>query len=140
SKRMCIACVVLATAVLVSCTILVRQRIMGPTRFQRIRSGMSLREVEKLIGLPYGDYFTRREDFDGRVPYWTLRQQRGEAVHRLRTSTTEVGGKKVSVRSWRGNDYHIQVAFDENDGAVAWSLHEAAEWSVIERVRGWFGE
>ena len=54
----------------------------------------------------------------------------------LRTNTTRVGSRKVSVRYWRGNDYYIQAAFDENDSAIAWSLHEAQEWSVIERIRG----
>jgi hypothetical protein len=138
TKRMCLTSLVLAAAALGMGAFLVRPRGIGPAHFQRIRSGMSLHEVETVIGLPHGDYFTRRESFDDRAPYWVHRQQCGEPVDRLRTHTTKVGSKKVSVRSWRGNDYYIQVAFDENDSAIAWSLHEAAEWSFIERIRSWY--
>ena len=133
-------CLVLAAIALGMSTFLVRQRGIGPACFQRIRSGMRLHEVETVIGLPPGDYFTRRESFDDRTPYWILREQSGEPVDRLRTYTTRVGNKKVSVRYWRGNDHYIQVAFDENDSAVAWTLHEAAESSFIERIRSWFGQ
>jgi hypothetical protein len=103
---------------------------------------MSLYEVEAVIGLPHGDYFTRPESFDSSTPYWGLREQGGEPVDRLRGNTTTVGSNKVSVRSWRGNDYYIQVAFDEHDSAVAWSLHErraGGEWPFTEWVRSRFG-
>jgi hypothetical protein len=140
TKRLCITCLLLAAVALGMSACFVRPRGIGPASFRRIRSGMSLHEVEQAIGLPHGDYFTRPESFDARAPYWGLREQGGEPVARLRTNTTRVGSKKVSVRSWRGNDYYIQVALDENDSAIAWSLHEAEEWSVIERIRNWFGK
>src|SRR5262249_29615802 len=132
---MFISCLLLAVVALGLGAFLFCRRGIGPTSFQRIRSGMGLHEVENVIGLPHGDYFTRQESFDSGAPYWNLCEQRGEPVAHLRTNTTRVGSKKVSVRSWRGNDYYIQVAFDENDSAIAWSLHEAEEWSFTEHIR-----
>jgi hypothetical protein len=140
TKRIWITCLLLAAFALGLGAFFVRPRAIGPACFQRIRSGMRLHDVETVIGLPHGDYFTRPECFDPRTPYWGLREQCGEPADRLRTHTTRVGSKKVSVRSWRGNDYYIQVAFDENDSAVAWSLHEAEESSFSERIRSWFGK
>jgi hypothetical protein len=149
-KRKGITCLLLAALALSMVAVLVRPRAVpvrprgiGPACFQRISSGMSLHEVETVIGLPHGDYFTRPESFDSSTPYWGLREQYGEPVDRLRTKTTSVGSKKVSVRSWRGNDYYIRVAFDEHDSAVAWTLHErlaADKWWLVERVQSWFGE
>jgi hypothetical protein len=131
TKRVCITSLVLAAVALGMGALLVRPRGIGPASFQRIQSGMSLQEVETVIGLPHGDYFMRRESVDDRGPYWGRLEQGGEPVDRLRMNTTKVGSKKVSVRTWRGNDHYLQIAFDENDRAVAWSLHEAAEWSLI---------
>jgi hypothetical protein len=141
TKRRCIAFLLLAAVALGVGAFFVRPRGIGPECFRGIRPGMRLHEVETAIGLPHGDYFTRPESFDDRTPYWGLREQGGEPVDRLRTTTTAVGSKKVSVRSWRGNNYYIHVAFDENDRAIAWSLHErlaSGESSLIERVRTWF--
>jgi hypothetical protein len=137
---MCITCLLLAAVALGMSAFVFPPRGIGPACFQRIRSGMRLPKVETVVGLPPGDYFTRPEGVDPRTPYWVLREQGGEPVERLRTNTTKVGSQKVSVRYWRGNDYYIQVAFDENDSAVAWTLHEAAESSFIERIRSWFGQ
>ena len=140
TKRVCVICVLLAAVALGMSAFFVRPHNIGPASFQRIRSGMSLHEVETAIGMPRGDYFTRQEGFDPRNPYWVLREQGGEPVDRLRTNTTKIGSKQVSVQYWRGNDYYIQVAFDGDDSAVAWTLHEAAESSFIERIRSWIGK
>jgi hypothetical protein len=141
TRRNCIIGLLLAAFALGIGVFVIPQRGIGPASFQCIRSGMRLHEVESAIGLPNGDYFTRPESFDSCTPFWGRREHGGEPVDHLRTRTTTVAGKKVSVRFWRGNDYYIHVAFDENDSAVAWSLHErlaAGEWPFIECIRSWF--
>ena len=140
TRRKCISYLLLAAVTLAIGTCFARPRVIGPACFHRIRSGMKLSEVESVIGLPHGDYYTRPPTLDWRAPYWGLREQCGEPTDHMWAHTTTVGNKKVSVRSWRGNNYYIHVAFDENDSVVAWSLYEILapkELSFLERIRRW---
>jgi hypothetical protein len=110
---------------------------------------MSQEEVEALIGLPPGDYFTGPRGIGGamsRGPFGFQLEERGLPSDKLpatwrRKST--IGGKQGTVRSWWGNDYAIQVAFDETNEAVGWYLLEVVsaveEPSLIHRLRIWLG-
>jgi hypothetical protein len=104
--------------------------------FERIKLGVHLTEVEKLLGGPPGTYSRARlvadhrpEDPDIDPEGW------GEALLTLRLSHL----KRAPVKVWVGDWGLINVSFD-GDGRVTgkgfWSLHPKSE-SVLGRLRRW---
>jgi hypothetical protein len=139
TRRTWVCCLLLAAVAIGTGVFFVRTRGIGPTSFKKIRAGMTVEQVETVIGLPDGDYYTRPPDVDWRAPYWGLRDRGGEPAEELWTHTTKLRGKNVTVRSWRNNYYFVHVAFDENGAAVAWTLHEILaprETSIVDWIQG----
>jgi hypothetical protein len=114
---------------------------IGRVSYYRIRAGMSLEEVEGIIGLPPGDYYPRRRGvggFSAAITRSVERQAKGiswteiPVSWRYREHDPHVPGQGC-VKRWQGEFYDIAVAFDESGQVVAWKFFE-----VVEPSRGFF--
>jgi hypothetical protein len=133
--------VTLALAVFVS----VRKPTIGPDAFRRIQVGMTQEEVASLIGLPSGDYYSGRPAAVPSEGAMVLPAEAGGTswtkVPHSWISASDADGCGV-VRTWFGNYYVIEVAFDEQGRAVAWQLGEVIPQShrgIVAWIRACFG-
>ncbi|MBI3408012.1 MAG: hypothetical protein HY040_06605 [Planctomycetes bacterium] len=101
------------------CVTAPRHRITKES-FAKIRAGMTLPEIEEVLGGPSGDYGP------GKIhPFVSLRAVWTEANHFLR---------------WSAADVDISIAF-KNGEAIDMYLDEASrmEETLAERIRRWLG-
>src|SRR4051812_24185484 len=124
SKRKLIACVLIvvvtAAAVLWLCW---PEEAIGPGSFRRIRAGMTLDDVEAIIGLPPGDYHSGPHGPGGLMARGTikyLREERGLPPQDIPESwnAAKPERRERCVKSWWANDHAIYVAFDDDGTAV----------------------
>jgi hypothetical protein len=98
---------------------------IAPVRFDRIRPGMTEGQVQALLGRPPGFYYDRHPHlFTMSGPFaFPLRasgrpfEVRPDGRHWVSSE-----GRPVTVQSWCGNTYSIEVAFDDREGVVGCSL------------------
>ena len=113
------------------------ERQIGPATFHRIQEGMTAAEVEGLIGLPPGDYYTGPRSIGGvtsRGPYGWLREERGLPFREIPKTWHYESERKHEtgcMKAWWGNDFAINVAFNKSDEVVSWQL-----FNVVPAVRG----
>jgi hypothetical protein len=88
-----------------------QDRITLPN-YERIQNGMTLTEVERLLGGPQGEYATRP------TVYW---QQWGGKSERE-------GRSGASKHQWRGNKGLIDVELDEQQKVVGKHFASGHEW------------
>jgi hypothetical protein len=118
------------------------QRI-APDAYKQIEAGMNQAQIEVILGVPPGDYYTGPRGrgmgmFSERI--LVPMEHKGMASRDIPKSWREDGrGPKTGyVESWWGEDYLIEVAFDENGGAVGWHLHYVGHpesTTIIDRIR-----
>jgi hypothetical protein len=97
---------------------------ISPASFERIHEGMSQDQIEAIIGLPPGDYYTGPRGIGGitsRGPFGFPCVEKGRPW----------GKQTGRVIIWWGNDYAIQVSFDKSEKADGWYLLH-----VVPAVRG----
>ena len=85
-----------------------------------IREGMTLSEVEDVIGLPPGDYKNPK------LPKYEL------------SVSNDGSGRPVTVQLWRWDSHEIWVAFDA-DGKTVWKELDPNRISLFDRVRAFWG-
>ena len=88
---------------------------ISPASFERIHEGMSQDQIEAIIGLPPGDYYTGPRGVGGstsRGPFGFPCVEKGRPW----------GKQTGRVISWWGNDYAIEVSFDKSEKADGWYL------------------
>jgi hypothetical protein len=116
---------------------------IGPANYRRIQVGMKQEEIEAIIGLPPGDYYTGPRGVGGlmsRGPFGFLRREKGLSVDNVCVGQIPDG---FTARSWEGNHYSIQVLFNAERDAVGvylWKIRPAVDPpSLLERFRNWLG-
>jgi hypothetical protein len=109
-----------------------RRPQINRAQFGRIKEGMTLDQVEAVLGGPAGDYRWRallaRSPVDDRAS--TKLEEVGLSVHEIasaeRAFPAHSGGTgRISCRTWWGDVYVICVAFDGNGVTAGHSL-----WAV----------
>jgi hypothetical protein len=98
--------------------------------FDRIQAGMSLADVEVLLGGPPGDYRTVEVDLDvsGGSPEFHNVMSAPEVL---------LGKRRFRHEWWQGNSGNVWVCFDENDRVVT---KEFTPGKPVRRgVRDWLG-
>lgn len=91
--------------------------------FEKIQVGMTLEEVEALVGVPPGDYASG--------PY-----------HLASLCRFGWGGKQRLLVSWVGNEGQIQVLVDNEKkvcGSMWADISLLEESNIIEKLRCWMG-
>lgn len=129
------------------------QPSIGPRNFHRIREGMSPDQVEAIIGLPPGDYYTPlRSTAKGPVSFvgygGVIEEVNGLPLDQVPRSweyqkQDTAAQDEGFVSSWKGEDYAIYVAFDESRRAMSWHLvtvltHDDRP-GFLARLRQWLG-
>jgi hypothetical protein len=116
---------------------------INPWAYQRIKAGMTQRDVEAVFGLPAGDYRTPDRVKAGQAPSTTL-DGWGDFGQYLYPDMPmpQPGGAEGSAL-WLGNDYSVQVGFGA-DGGVTGCLvsgsRESSVWASLYRLKakvGW---
>jgi hypothetical protein len=117
---------------------------IGPENFRRIQAAMTSQEVEEIIGLPPGDYYTGPLGVGGitsRGPYGLTREERG--ISDVEVPEAWRSGEGERVNSWWGNRYAIIVFLDEHNHAVRWELLDVVPAvnspGILDRLAKWFG-
>jgi hypothetical protein len=77
----------------------------------KIRAGMSLPEVEAVLGRPPGNYRTGEVDLD-------LSQQTGEFENVMFAPEVVLGKRHFRHEWWQGDEGNLWVCFDEQDRVV----------------------
>jgi hypothetical protein len=117
----------------------------GPAAYERIRLGMTESEVEEIIDMPDGDYYTGPRGF-GTLggPFGHREAQEGlpdDALPHFGWGTYVTDrGDTITLKRWWGNEYAIVVAFDAKRGAVARRLLSVCAptsetWSLLDHLR-----
>jgi hypothetical protein len=106
------AAVSLVLAVLLAYKYISFQAI-GPSNYGRIRLGMTVQDVEMLIGLPPGDHSTR--------PRMNSMFSRGNwGVEVFQEGDRDLAEADISrQRMWAGDSYWIVLVLDK-DGRIVW--------------------
>jgi hypothetical protein len=101
---------------------------ISPQSYDRIMLGMTQEEVEAIIGLPPGDYYSGPMGVFGRGPFVLLTDAEGE------------GGMNSPMSFWRGDTWQINVTLNENREVVGRSLSSlhapvSGQFSFLEWLR-----
>jgi hypothetical protein len=143
--RKCVLLALVAIAVVVTTVagLLRPQPRIGPASFHRIQAAMTIQEVEEIIGLPPGDYYTGPLGVGGitsRGPYGFTREERGISDVEVPEAWRIREGEHLN--SWWGNRYAIIVLFDGHNHAVRWELLDVvpavSRPGILERLAKWF--
>ena len=119
------------------------QARIGHRNFQKIQEGMTQSQVEAIIGMPPGDYFTGFRGGGGmmsRGPFGFTREEKGLPEKKI----PEAWYRNGLVKSWWGNSHAIHVAFDKTGGAIAWQFQDVVGVrapTIFERFKsllGWY--
>ena len=95
--------------------------------YERIREGMTLQEVQKLLGGPPGNY-SRIPDKEAGL--WTIDPNRPDLNRQFFI------GREV----WIGNELAVAVWFDDQERVVRKESYETLDRSALQRLRdrlGW---
>jgi hypothetical protein len=137
------AAVAVCIALAVAWVFLPQERI-GPAAYDRIKVGMTRQQVEGIIGLPTGDYYTGpRSPSSMSGPYGTLNKEAG--VRRSDLSDGPRGfasrdGRRVKLEQWWGDNYIVEVGFGEDGAAVGCDLYDVdppLHPDLLTRLRSW---
>jgi hypothetical protein len=96
----------------------------GPTSeaYRQVQAGMTEVEVERVLGMPPGDYSTAPTEF----------------LHIYTGGSGIIKRKATSILTWTGNDLEVDVYFDQNGlviGKNSWGNLPRTPW--WERARRW---
>lgn len=81
--------------------------------FEKIHKGMTEKEIERILGVPFGQYTTGKVNF--LIPTATITIQ--VSTYRLPAEylATKADGFSMARKAWIGNQLGIWVFFDEED-------------------------
>jgi len=116
---------------------------IGPASFRRIQLGMKQHEVEAIVGLPPGVFYTGPRGIGGvlsRGPFGSFREGKGVAWENTMVDRIS---KRSTVATWWGNQFALQVAFDNDGDAVGVYLlgvtPAVRDATFFQRLRNWLG-
>jgi hypothetical protein len=108
---------------------------IGPRSYERIRLGMAEGEVEEILGMPPGHYYTPPR---GRLgPFGLPIEEKGRPPRGLSDA------ERPLTKEWWGDDYAVEVAFDQSGKVIACSLLRVSGAgpppSFLDRLLSWLG-
>jgi hypothetical protein len=114
----------------------------GPVRaYERLRLGMTLSEVEQVIGAPPGEYDDATLIRSSMTFIYTLRESGISDQIAYKSVANGRGG--LELQHWTWDDYCIEVALDDKGTVVGYYLLERPEPlfrpSFLGRVRAFIG-
>lgn len=116
---------------------------IGPQAFERIQLGMTEAEVEAVVGLPPGQYYSdgyarpERSQFE---PSVSLITETGVPYEEFRRDQNRLGrSDRIPLNSWSCDRYWIKVGFGENSTAIGIYLFKVRKLdrfrpSLFERI------
>jgi hypothetical protein len=109
---------------------------ISPYNYSRIRTGMTDKDVERIIGLPPGIHRTHEPVggllSGGNFGFTILEAGlQKELLPRNESGVTRDGALHVTLKQWWGTDHAIKVALDE-DGVVVGKYLIEVKWGVTQ--------
>jgi hypothetical protein len=116
---------------------------INPWTYQRIKKGMTRKEVEAVFGLPDGDHRTPARVAAGRPQGRILDSWGDVGVHAYPDFVMAQPGEAEDSALWLGDEFVVEVGFGADGGVTGCNLstsRESSAWSALYRLKakaGW---
>src|SRR5262245_22093203 len=101
---------------------------------EKIQKGMTLDEVEAILGVPPGDYGPAKPRDFHILPDFT----RYKFIRDRLSNASEIGPAETPIETWSATDIAITVVFEDDNAASVWTgfvLREKA--GFLDKLCGW---